>query len=178
MATRLASSCGRPQNNEWHISCLRANNMMHRLGFYTCAIACCGSAFLSSVLSACGSTTDSNPSKGTDAGADAGTDAMVLEGGAGCGDAGSHTCDVSMLASGALQCKTWGSKRPDGGLTSCPASFDWLNIAGDPDHECKYEWPYEPNRSGLPNICSLPTSPAGASPFTWLEPLCGDAGCP
>src|SRR5262249_54973016 len=58
----------------------------------------------------------------------------------------------------------------DGGGKTCKAAGAWSTGIGG---TCDYDW----TGAGAPDICGLPPSADGGSPFSWLHATC-DARCP
>lgn len=115
---------------------------------------------------ACGSSNAADG--GTDATADVATcDAVIVD--------ASYTCDVSSVSEAARACNDWAGIAPtdDAGAETCdiPSDYGWSGGGGR--GMCMYSW----DKPGPPDLCALPASSVGGSPFSWLAPTC-DAGCP
>jgi len=81
----------------------------------------------------------------------------------------SFTCDVSAIPLADRGCATWsGPADTSGGGFSCPGSI-WTGESGG--ETCTYTW----DKSGPPDLCSLPSAEDGRSAFAWLRPACASA---
>jgi len=86
------------------------------------------------------------------------------------------SCDISPVAPADLTCAHWvgAATLLDAGAISCTGNGSEWRVGGVIDtKECDYDW----TGASVADICQLPASTTGGSPFSWLHANCG-TGCP